>query len=41
MLDRYRDLIFSVIVGLLTGILFHYLLYRFAIPGKPFIYVAF
>jgi len=31
----------SIVVGLLLGVLFHYLLYRFSLPAKPFIYVAF
>ena len=31
----------SIVVGILLGVLFHYLLYRFSLPAKPFIYVAF
>jgi hypothetical protein len=31
----------SVILGLLMGIFFHYLIYRFNLPTKPFVYVAF
>ncbi len=31
----------SVILGLLIGIFFHYLIYRFTLPIKPFVYVAF
>jgi hypothetical protein len=31
----------SVILGLLMGVFFHYLIYRFTLPTKPFVYVAF
>jgi hypothetical protein len=31
----------SILVGLLIGILFHYLIYRFTLPSKPFVYAAF
>jgi hypothetical protein len=31
----------SVLLGLLIGIFFHYLIYRFTLPTKPFVYVAF
>jgi xanthosine utilization system XapX-like protein len=31
----------SILAGILLGVLFHYLLYRFSLPAKPFIYVAF
>jgi hypothetical protein len=31
----------SVILGILIGIFFHYLIYRFTLPTKPFVYVAF
>ena len=31
----------SVILGILMGIFFHYLIYRFTLPAKPFVYVAF
>jgi hypothetical protein len=31
----------SVVIGLLIGILFHYLIYRFTLPSKPFVYAAF
>ena len=34
-------LLANVAAGLAAGILLHYLLYRFAIPAKPFIYVSF
>ncbi len=29
------------VLGLVIGVLFHYLLYRFSLPVQPFIYVAF
>jgi hypothetical protein len=32
---------FSLVAGLAVAFLLHYLLYRFALPSKPFIYVAF
>ena len=31
----------ALLLGLLIGVFFHYLLYRYALPAKPFIYVAF
>lgn len=31
----------SLALGLLVGVLCHYLIYRFSLPSKPFIYVAF
>jgi len=31
----------SVILGILIGVFFHYLIYRFTLPAKPFVYVAF
>lgn len=31
----------SLLAGLLLALLFHYLLYRFSLPGTPFIYVVF
>jgi hypothetical protein len=36
----FRILI-SVGSGVLLGIFFHYLLYRFALPAEPFIYFSF
>jgi hypothetical protein len=39
-LRRLRSL-FALIVGLLVGVFFHYMLYRLSLPSKPFIYVAF
>lgn len=29
------------LLGVAIGVLFHYLLYRFALPVQPFIYAAF
>jgi hypothetical protein len=31
----------SLLVGLVIGIFFHYLLFRLTLPIQPFIYVAF
>jgi hypothetical protein len=31
----------SFLVGCALGVLFHYMLYRLALPVEPFIYVAF
>jgi high-affinity Fe2+/Pb2+ permease len=31
----------ALVLGLLIGAFFHYLLYRYSLPSKPFIYVAF
>lgn len=31
----------SLVVGILCGILLHYLIYRLGLPIKPFVYVAF
>ena len=31
----------SVVLGLLAAVILHYMLYRFGLPSKPFIYVAF
>jgi len=33
--------ILSFVLGCLIGILFHYTLYRMALPIEPFIYMAF
>ena len=32
---------FSLLVGLVLGVVFHYLLFRLTLPVQPFIYVAF
>ncbi len=29
------------LLGALVGVFFHYLAYRYSLPSKPFIYVAF
>lgn len=31
----------SLVLGLVIGIFFHYLLYRFSLPKEPFIYANF
>jgi len=31
----------SLVVGLLCGVLLHYLVYRLGLPVRPFVYVAF
>ena len=31
----------ALMLGLLVGVFFHYMLYRLSLPSKPFIYVAF
>lgn len=31
----------SLALGILTGIFFHYLLYRISLPTEPFIYSSF
>lgn len=31
----------SLVLGLLVGVVLHYLIYRLSLPSKPFIYVAF
>jgi len=33
--------ILSLGIGLMLGILFHYLVYRLSLPLQPFVYVAF
>lgn len=32
---------FSLLAGLVLGVVFHYLLFRLTLPVQPFIYVAF
>jgi hypothetical protein len=41
--NRTRPLraVAALMLGLLVGIFFHYLVYRLSLPSKPFIYVAF
>lgn len=31
----------NILLGILFGIMLHYLLFRFSLPVKPFIYVSF
>ena len=31
----------ALVLGVLIGCFLHYLLYRYSLPSKPFIYVAF
>jgi hypothetical protein len=38
---RVGRLAASLLLGLLVGVLGHYLIYRLSLPSKPFIYVAF
>jgi high-affinity Fe2+/Pb2+ permease len=40
-IGRITRVVVSLAVGILIGGLFHYLLYRFSLPSKPFIYVTF
>ena len=41
LLLRLTRIAASLVLGLLVGVLGHYLIYRFSLPSKPFIYVAF
>jgi hypothetical protein len=41
LLLRLTRLAVSLGLGLLGGVLCHYLIYRFSLPTKPFIHVAF
>ena len=41
MLKKIFHRLISVVIGLLIGIFFHYLIYRLTLPAKPFVYVAF
>jgi uncharacterized membrane protein YgaE (UPF0421/DUF939 family) len=38
---RIHRFLLSLAIGLLIGVFFHYLLYRYSLPSKPFIYAAF
>jgi hypothetical protein len=38
---KLRNWSFSLCLGLLIGVFFHYLLYRFSLPKEPFIYANF
>jgi hypothetical protein len=39
--QRHLRSFVSLVLGLLIGVFFHYMLYRLSLPSKPFIYVAF
>jgi len=39
--ETMLNALLSIILGLLVGIFFHYLLYRFSLPREPFIYANF
>ena len=41
LLRRLARVAASLVLGLLVGVLAHYLIYRLSLPSKPFIYVAF
>ena len=41
LLLRLTRLAVSLGLGLLVGVLSHYLIYRISLPSKPFLYVAF
>jgi hypothetical protein len=45
MRNRYLKVLgqsgFSAVVGCLTAVVVHYMLYRIGLPLKPFIYVVF
>ncbi len=41
LLRRLARYAVSLTLGLFVGVLCHYLIYRFSLPSKPFIYVAF
>jgi hypothetical protein len=38
---RIMRFVLSFALGLIVGGFFHYLLYRYSLPSKPFIYSAF
>jgi hypothetical protein len=38
---RLIRFVLSLALGLLIGVFFHYLLYRYSLPSQPFIYAAF
>ncbi|HEY5078955.1 MAG TPA: hypothetical protein VII43_03880 [Opitutaceae bacterium] len=38
---RAMRFVLSLAIGLLIGVFFHYLLYRYSLPSNPFIYAAF
>lgn len=38
---RISGTVLSLIIGLMVGVFAHYIMYRLALPSKPFIYAAF
>jgi len=34
-------ILFSLVVGIVIGMFFHYVLYKISVSGEPFIYFAF
>jgi hypothetical protein len=38
---RLTSIVFSLVLGLMVGVLAHYICYRLSLPSKPFIYAAF
>lgn len=41
MSSRILKTLFSLMIGLLIGVLLHYFLYRISLPVQPFIYLVF
>lgn len=39
--ERRLATAFSILLGLISAVILHYLLYRLGLPSQPFIYVAF
>lgn len=37
----FQRILYSLAAGMFCGLVVHYLLYRFLLPVKPFVYVAF
>ncbi len=40
-MKHYLRWLFSLLLGILVGIILHYTLYRMGLPIEPFIYLAF
>jgi hypothetical protein len=36
-----RRVLLALLLGVMAGVTFHYLVYRLSLPSTPFIYVAF
>lgn len=34
-------ILFSLVIGMVIGVFFHYVLYKISVSGEPFIYFAF